>query len=69
MKLYESLETTPDDLVLFLHHLPYDHKLRSGKTVIQFIYDSHYDGPTRWPDGCATGAPRVGSTPTATPRS
>jgi alpha-glucuronidase len=43
-KLYESVETTPDDLVLFLHHLPYDHKLRSGKTVIQFIYDSHYDG-------------------------
>ena len=43
-KIYESVETTPDDLILFLHHLPYDHKLRSGKTVIQFIYDSHYEG-------------------------
>jgi len=43
-KLYESVATTPDDLVLFLHHLPYTHKLRGGTTVIQFIYDSHYEG-------------------------
>jgi len=43
-KLFESLESCPDDLVLFLHHVPYTHKLRSGKTVIQFIYDSHYEG-------------------------
>jgi alpha-glucuronidase len=42
--MYESLETVPDDLVLFMHHVPYTHKLKSGKTVIQFIYDSHYDG-------------------------
>jgi alpha-glucuronidase len=44
MKLYETLENCPDDLVLFLHHVPYTHKLHSGKTVIQYIYDSHYDG-------------------------
>ena len=43
-KMYESPATTPDDLVLFFHHLPYTHKLRNGKTVIQFIYDSHYEG-------------------------
>jgi alpha-glucuronidase len=50
-KMYESAATTPDDLVLFLHHLPYTHKLRGGKTVIQFIYDSHYEGAdavARW---------------------
>jgi alpha-glucuronidase len=34
----------PDDLVLFMHHVPYTHKLRNGKTVVQYIYDSHYDG-------------------------
>ena len=34
----------PDDLLLFLHHVPYTHKLHSGKTVIQYIYDSHYEG-------------------------
>ena len=43
-KIYESLETCPDDLLLFLHHVPYTYKLHGGKTVIQFIYDSHYAG-------------------------
>jgi len=43
-RIYESLETCPDDLLLFLHHVPYTYKLHSGKTVIQSIYDSHYEG-------------------------
>jgi len=46
-KQYESLETTPDELLLFFHHVPYSYKLHSGKTVIQHIYDSHYDGASR----------------------
>jgi alpha-glucuronidase len=41
---FESLETCPDDLLLFLHHVPYTHKLHSGKTVIQHFYDAHYSG-------------------------
>ena len=43
-KIYESLTSTPDNLLLFFHHVPYTYKLRSGKTVIQTIYDSHYAG-------------------------
>ncbi len=43
-RLYESLESCPDDLLLFLHHVPYTYRLHSGKTVIQYIYDSHYEG-------------------------
>jgi len=43
-KLYESPATTPDELLLFFHHVPYTYRLHSGKTVIQHIYDSHYDG-------------------------
>jgi alpha-glucuronidase len=43
-KVYESLATCPDDILLFLHHVPYTYKLHSGKTVIQYIYDSHYEG-------------------------
>jgi alpha-glucuronidase len=42
--VYEAVESCPDALLLFMHHVPYTHKLHSGKTVIQFIYDSHYDG-------------------------
>ncbi len=43
-KTYESLATCPDELLLFMHHVPYTHVLHSGKTVIQHIYDSHYEG-------------------------
>ena len=43
-KMYESLNATPDELLLFFHHVPYTYVLHSGKTVIQHIYDSHYDG-------------------------
>lgn len=41
---YESLTTCPDDLLLFFHHVPYDYKLHSGKTLVQSIYDTHYAG-------------------------
>ena len=43
-KVYESAATTPDDLLLFFHHVPYSYKLHDGKTVIQYLYDSHYRG-------------------------
>jgi alpha-glucuronidase len=43
-RIYESPATTPDNLLLFFHHVPYTYKLHSGKTVIQYIYDSHYQG-------------------------
>jgi ring-1,2-phenylacetyl-CoA epoxidase subunit PaaD len=43
-EVYESLETCPDDLLLFMHHVPYTHVLSNGKTVIQHFYDEHYDG-------------------------
>jgi alpha-glucuronidase len=42
--MYESLEKCPDELLLFFHHVPYSHRLKSGKTVIQHIYDSHNEG-------------------------
>ncbi len=43
-KMYESAASTPDELLLFFHHVPYTYRLHSGKTVIQSLYDSHYDG-------------------------
>jgi alpha-glucuronidase len=42
--IYESLERCPDNLLLFMHHVPYTYMLHSGKTVVQHVYDSHYDG-------------------------
>jgi alpha-glucuronidase len=43
-KMYESLATCPDSLLLFFHHVPWTYKLHDGKTVIQYVYDSHYKG-------------------------
>ncbi|WP_078544940.1 alpha-glucuronidase family glycosyl hydrolase [Litchfieldia alkalitelluris] len=42
--MYESLDTCPDELVLFFHHVPYTHKLKSGVSVIQHIYNTHFEG-------------------------
>jgi alpha-glucuronidase len=42
--VYESLETCPDDLLLFFHHVPYTHVLHSGVTVVQHVYDTHFAG-------------------------
>ena len=44
---YESLAACPDNLLLFFHHVAYTYELHSGKTVIQHIYDSHYEGAER----------------------
>lgn len=45
--MYDSLENCPDELLLFFHHVPYTHVLHSGKTVIQHIYDSHFESVDR----------------------
>ncbi len=45
--LFESLANCPDHLLLFFHHVPYTYKLHSGETLIQYIYDSHYEGAER----------------------
>jgi alpha-glucuronidase len=45
--IYESLERCPDELLLFFHHVPYGHMLHSGRTVIQHIYDTHFEGVER----------------------
>jgi alpha-glucuronidase len=41
---YENIDTTPDNLLLWFHHVPYSQRLASGKTVIQHFYDAHYAG-------------------------
>lgn len=43
-EIYEKPETCPEELLLFFHHIPYKYRLKSGKTLIQHIYDSHFEG-------------------------
>lgn len=42
--LYNNMDTCPEELLLFFHYVPYTHMLKSGKTLIQHIYDSHFEG-------------------------
>ncbi|SFC21095.1 alpha-glucuronidase [Butyrivibrio sp. YAB3001] len=42
--MYNDPKTCPENLLLFFHHINYDWKLKSGQTLIQYIYDSHFEG-------------------------
>lgn len=42
--LYETVETCPEELLLFFHYIEYNYCLKSGKTLIQHIYDTHFEG-------------------------
>lgn len=43
-EMYENVETCPEELLLFFHRIPYTYKLKSGKTLIQNVYDTHFEG-------------------------
>jgi len=51
---YATPEACPDNLKLFFHRLRYDYRMADGRTLIQRIYDDHFEG-------CA-GAERMGET-------
>ena len=42
--MYANRETCPEELLLFFHHVEYGYVLSSGKTIIQHIYDTHFEG-------------------------
>lgn len=42
--VFENTETCPENLLLFFHHLRYDYRMKSGKTLLQHIYDTHFEG-------------------------
>jgi alpha-glucuronidase len=42
--MYNDPEKCPEELLLFFHHIPYTWKLKTGKSLIQHIYDSHFEG-------------------------
>ena len=42
--LYADPATCPENLLLFFHRLPYDYRMKDGRTLIQRIYDDHFEG-------------------------
>ena len=43
-KQYENPETCPDLYLLFYHRLPYTFRMKDGRTLVQRIYDDHFEG-------------------------
>lgn len=42
--IYADINTCPEELLLFFHYVPYTYMLKTGKTLIQHIYDTHFEG-------------------------
>jgi alpha-glucuronidase len=47
---FENIATCPEDLLLWFHHVPWDHKMRSGKTLWETLCQKYYTGvdSVRW---------------------
>jgi len=42
--LYADPSNCPENLILFFHRLRYDYKMKNGRTLLQNIYDTHFEG-------------------------
>ena len=43
-KKYADPSSCPDLYLLFYHRLPYSFRMKDGRTLIQRIYDDHFEG-------------------------
>lgn len=43
-QMYGDPDTCPENLLLFFHRLPYGYRMKDGRTLIQRIYDDHFEG-------------------------
>ena len=43
-RLFADPSTCPENLILFFHRLHYDFKMKNGQTLLQNIYDTHFEG-------------------------
>ena len=41
---YGTVERCPEEFLLFFHRVAYDHVMGDGRTLIQRIYDDHFEG-------------------------
>lgn len=41
--LYDNPDSCPENVILFFHRLAYTYRMKNGKTLIQNIYDAHFE--------------------------
>ena len=42
--IYDNIDTCPEELLLFFHRVRFDHIMSTGETLLQRIYDTHFEG-------------------------
>jgi alpha-glucuronidase len=42
--IFDDAAACPENLILFFHRLRYDYKMKNGETLLQNIYDTHFEG-------------------------
>lgn len=42
--MYNEIDTCPEELLLFFHRVRFDHVMKSGETLLQHIYNTHFEG-------------------------
>ena len=42
--LFSDPKSCPENLLLFFHRISYDFKMKNGQTLLQNIYDTHFEG-------------------------
>ncbi len=43
-KLFDNMETCPEEYLLWFHHVPWDYKMKSGKSMWKELCDKYYAG-------------------------
>jgi len=43
-EIFANPQTCPENMILFFHRLNYDFKMKNGQTLLQNIYDTHFEG-------------------------
>jgi alpha-glucuronidase len=43
-RMYDHVESCPEELLLFFHRVRYDYIMKDGRTLLQYIYDVHFEG-------------------------
>jgi len=42
--IFSDIKKCPENIILFFHRLPYDYVMNNGQTLLQNIYNNHFEG-------------------------
>lgn len=48
--IFDNIETCPEELLFWFHHVPFDFVMKNGRTMIQNVYNGYYSGVAKVQD-------------------